>query len=131
MATICIDLDGVIADFKSEGQTYADVEPIPGAIEKVRSLKAHGHRIIIYTARHMKTCEGNLGLVVARVGGTTIDWLKRHGVPYDEIYFGKPWADVYVDDNAFRFRTWDDISADGANLPQSNEKKVAEGKAVP
>ena len=130
MATICIDLDGVIAGFKSEGQTYADVQPIPGAIEKVRSLKAYGHRIIIYTARHMKTCEGNLGLVIARVGGTTLEWLKRHGVPYDEIYFGKPWADVYIDDNAFRFRAWDDISADGANLPQSNEKKRAEGKAA-
>lgn len=125
MAILCIDLDGVIADFKKEGQTYADVAPIPGAIEKVRGLKAAGHHIIIYTARHMKTCQGNTGLVVARIGGITLDWLKRHEVPYDEIYFGKPWADIYIDDNALRFTSWTEIAADGSNLPSSTESKRA------
>jgi capsule biosynthesis phosphatase len=123
MATICIDLDGVLAGFKQEGQTYADVAPIPGAVEKVRGLKAAGHKIIIYSARHMKTCQGNAGLVVARVGGVTLEWLKRHDIPYDEIFFGKPWADVYIDDNAVRFHSWDDIAPDGSNLPASNETK--------
>jgi capsule biosynthesis phosphatase len=121
MATICIDLDGVVACFKNDGQTYGDVEPIPGALAKLNSLKAHGHRIILYTARHMKTCQGNVGLVAARIGHTTLDWLHRHNIPYDEIYFGKPWADVYIDDNAYRFRHWDDIEPDGSNLPASNE----------
>jgi len=131
MATICIDLDGVIADFKKEGQTYADCEPIAGAVQKVKSLKSQGHRIILYTARHMKTCQGNVGLVVARVGGITIDWLQRHDVPYDEIFFGKPWADIYIDDNAFRFQAWDQIAPDGSNLPQSNEKEQAKNKTSP
>jgi capsule biosynthesis phosphatase len=131
MATICIDLDGVVAGFKRDGQTYADVAPIPGAVEKLQGLKSHGHRIILYTARHMKTCEGNVGLVMARVGNVTLDWLKRHDVPYDEIYFGKPWADVYVDDNAFRFRAWDEIAQDGSNLPQSNEKSHDKTKTIP
>lgn len=125
MATICIDLDGVVASFKSDGQTYADVAPIPGAVEKIRSLKAHGHRIIIYTARHMKTCQGNVGLVMTRVGNITLDWLARHEIPYDEIFFGKPWADIYIDDNAFRFQSWDQITPDGASLPQSSEKTAA------
>ena len=123
MLKICIDLDGVVAGFKAEGQTYADVPPIPGAVEKLKSLKAAGHYLILYTARHMKTCQGNVGSVVARVGQITLDWLKRHEVPYDEIYFGKPWADIYIDDNAFRFRSWDEIAADGSSLPISNEKK--------
>lgn len=126
MATLCIDLDGVVASFKSEGQTYADVAPIPGAVEKLRAFKAAGHRIILHSARHMKTCNGNVGLVVARVGGTTLDWLKRHDVPYDEIYFGKPWADVYIDDNAFRFKAWSEIADDASNLPVSNEKSHAQ-----
>ena len=129
MATICIDLDGVIAGFKSEGQTYADVAPIPGAVEKVRALKASGHRIILHSARHMKSCNGNVGLVVARVGGITIDWLTRHDIPYDEIFFGKPWADVYIDDNALRFTGWDAIAGDGSNLPVSNEKTHAQVRA--
>ncbi len=113
------------ASFKQDGQTYADVAPIPGAAEKVRGLKAAGHKIIIYTARHMKTCQGNAGLVIARIGPMTLDWLKRHDIPYDEIYFGKPWADVYIDDNAVRFQTWDNFAADGSNLPVSNETQAS------
>jgi capsule biosynthesis phosphatase len=125
MAVICIDLDGVIASFKEGGQTYADVQPIPGAVDKLKALKAHGHRIILCTARHMKTCEGNVGLVVARIGQITLDWLRRHEIPYDEIHFGKPWADVYIDDNAMRFRQWSEIEPDGSNLPISNEASHA------
>ncbi len=120
---ICIDLDGVIAGFKQPGQTYADVAPIEGAIDKLKELKANGHHIIIFTARHMKTCEANVGKVVARVGLQTLDWLERHGVVYDEIFFGKPWADIYIDDNAFRFSNWDEIDGNGESLPVSNEKK--------
>ena len=131
MATICIDLDGVVAGFKKEGQTYADVLPIPKAVEKLCGLKANGHRIILYTARHMKTCQGNVGMVVARVGNITLDWLKRHEIPFDEIYFGKPWADVYIDDNALRFHSWDDIADDGSNLPESNEKNSRQPQATP
>lgn len=118
---ICIDLDGVIADFKREGQTYADVEPIPGAIEKLTSLKESGHYIIIQTARHMKTCGANVGLVTARVGKITLDWLEKHQIPYDEIYFGKPWAQVYIDDNAYRFSSWENIGNSGEGLPLYNE----------
>jgi len=125
MATICIDLDGVVAGFKNDGQTYADVQPIPGAIEKLKGLRASGHRIILNTARHMKTCNGNVGMVVARVGHITLEWLRVHDVPYDEIYFGKPWADIYIDDNAYRFKSWDEIEPDGSNLPRSNEEAHA------
>ncbi|MCB0428575.1 MAG: capsular biosynthesis protein [Flavobacteriales bacterium] len=120
---ICIDLDGVIAQLKDTGESYAEVRPVEGAIEKIRALKENGHYIIIYTARHMKTCEGNVGKVVMKQGKVTLEWLEKQGVPYDEIYFGKPWADVYIDDNAVRFNTWDDIRADGSSLPASRENQ--------
>ncbi|NVJ47783.1 MAG: capsular biosynthesis protein [Cytophagia bacterium] len=120
---ICIDLDGVIAGFKKAGQTYAEVDPIEGAIEKLKTLKENGHYIIIFTARHMKTCEANIGKVNARIGLQTLDWLDKHNVVYDEIFFGKPWADIYLDDNAFRFNNWDEIDGNGDSLPISNEKK--------
>ncbi len=29
------------------------------------------------------------------IGKTTLDWLEKPEVPYDEIYFGKPNARVY------------------------------------
>ncbi|MNW19162.1 hypothetical protein D3C71_2190280 [compost metagenome] len=34
-----------------------------------------------------------------------IDWLKKHNVPHDEIYVGKPWCGhegFYVDDKSIR-----------------------------
>lgn len=126
---ICIDLDGVICRLREPGQTYADLEPVPGAVEKVRALKAAGHYLIICTARHMKTCEGNVGMVVARQGAVTIDWLTRHGIPYDELHFGKPHAQIYIDDNALRFESWGAIDGDGSNLPNSTEHQKAAGHA--
>ena len=126
---ICIDLDGVICRLREPGQNYADVEPVPGAVEKLRQLKAAGHYIILCTARHMKTCEGNVGQVVARQGAVTLDWLKRHGIEYDEIHFGKPHAQVYIDDNALRFESWSSIAGDGSNLPASAEQRKAAEQA--
>ncbi|CAF1269671.1 unnamed protein product [Didymodactylos carnosus] len=40
------------------------------------------------------------GAVMADVALVTFDNMKKFGIPYDEVYFGKPWADVYVDDKA-------------------------------
>ena len=122
---ICFDLDGVICELRTNGESYADLKPVSGAVEKLKALKAAGHTIIINTGRHMKTCQGNVGLVLARQGQVTLAWLARYGIPYDEIYFGKPWADVYVDDNAHRFTCWDDIGADAQGLPEQNETATA------
>jgi len=118
---ICIDIDGVLCSLRREGETYRDVTPLPGAIEKVRALRAAGHVVILFTARHMKTCGGNVALVLARVGAITLEWLARYEIEYDEIHFGKPWADIYIDDNAMRFQRWADIAADGSNLTPSSE----------
>lgn len=122
---ICIDLDGVVCRLREPNQTYAELLPVPGAVERLRDLRAAGHYLILYTARHMKTCAGNVGQVVARQGGTTLDWLKRHDIEFDEFHFGKPHADVYIDDNAIRFESWDKIAADGSSLPLSNECRLA------
>jgi len=124
---ICIDLDGVIASFKKEGESYLDVAPIKGAREKMQSLKEAGHYLIIHTARHMKTCEGNVGKVVARQGSATLEWLAKHEIPYDELFFGKPWAEVYIDDNAYRFESWEKVGSNGEGLPKHAEK-VAKGE---
>lgn len=128
---ICLDIDGVICRLRAAGETYADLLPVPGAVEHVRGLKEAGHYVILQTARHMKTCGGNVGLTVARQGKTLLDWLERHGVPYDEIWFGKPQADIYIDDNGFRFESWDDLLPDGSNLPLNREKLLAQGAASP
>lgn len=76
----------------AEGVDYELATPLYDAIEDVQRLKRAGHTIIIQTARG---------------AGTGKDWRKvterqlaKWGVPYDELHFAKPWADVYVDDRA-------------------------------
>jgi capsule biosynthesis phosphatase len=103
---LSIDLDGVICEIdRSKG--YDELVPLAGAIEAIRELRAQGNYIIIHTARHMKTKESNVGQVIASKGLITLEWLKSNGIEYDEIYFGKPWADYYIDDNAIRFESWE------------------------
>lgn len=107
---IVIDLDGTICEIKKPGQSYMDVEPLPGAAEQIRLLRSQGHYIIIQSARNMATCESNLGKVMKNVGLITLEWLEKHGVEYDEIYFGKPNGHVYIDDRALRFESWGGIT---------------------
>ena len=127
---LCFDLDGVLCEIRRAGMSYADVQPIPGAAEKIRALRAAGHEIVIATARHMKSCDHSVGRVVARQGLVTLRWLESHGFEYDEIWFGKPHCDIYIDDNGFRFHSMDDIADDGSNLPVSSEKRAGNaGKA--
>jgi capsule biosynthesis phosphatase len=121
---ICIDIDGVICQLKLEGQTYEELLPVEGAAKKISSLRRSGHYIILNTARHMKTCEGNTGKVLKRISLITLQWLDKHDVEYDEIYFGKPWANIYIDDNAYRFTSWDSIDNSGEFLPHSTESKL-------
>ena len=56
--------------------------------------------IIIYTARRMTTHKSNVGKILADIGKITFDTLEKFDIPYDEIYFGKPQADFYIDDLA-------------------------------
>lgn len=107
---IVIDLDGTICPIKQNGQTYADLLPHEGAVDRLKQMKKDGHYIIIQTARNMATCESNLGKVIKNVGKITLDWLDKFDIPYDEIYFGKPNGEIYIDDRAFRFSEWSKIS---------------------
>lgn len=110
MIRIVIDLDGTICEIKTGDQHYADVLPLPGASKKLREFRAAGHYIIIQTARNMATQENNLGKVMKNVGLTTLEWLEKHEIEYDEIYFGKPNGHIYLDDRAVRFASWDEIT---------------------
>jgi len=107
---IVIDLDGTICAIKQPGQSYAELAPVTGAAEKLRELRHRGHYIIIHTARNMATCESNLGKVMKNVGLITLQWLEKHGIEYDELWFGKPNAEVYLDDRGIRFTGWDQIT---------------------
>lgn len=108
--TACVDFDGVIAQYEGDGNFNPHVfgEPVEGAIEALKKLKAEGWRIIIHTCR-----QDNEELRA---------WLVSKGIPYDQINspnpvvegeavkwgISKPMADVYIDDRAVRFTSWAD-----------------------
>jgi len=107
---IAVDLDGTICETKREGQPYADVLPLPGAIETLQSLKDRGYYIVIFTARNMRTYNGNLGAIIRNQAKTVIDWLDNWEVPYDELLFGKPHVDYFIDDKALPFKgNWSEM----------------------
>jgi len=107
---IAIDLDGTICSIKKPYQSYADLKPLPGAVELIKKLKRNNHYIIIVTARHMATCNSNMGVLIKKIAKITLDWLEKYDIEYDEIYFGKPNADIYIDDRAIRFNKWEEIN---------------------
>lgn len=97
---ICFDLDNTLVSYPTIPGDYTTVKPIEKNISLLRYIKKLGNTIIIYTARRMKTHNGNIGKVNNDIGKITYDTLKKFNIPYDEIYFGKPYADFYIDDLA-------------------------------
>ena len=74
---IVFDLDGVICELKKPSESYSEVNPKKGVIEKMKSLRDDGHYLIIHTGRHMKTCGGDITSVIEKIGKITEDWLKK------------------------------------------------------
>ena len=97
---ICFDLDNTLVSFPQIQNDYTSVKPIQKNINYLKYLKKFGHTIIIYTARKMQSSGSNIGLVNKNIGKITFDMLEKFDIPYDEIYFGKPYADFYIDDLA-------------------------------
>ena len=97
---ICFDLDNTLVSYPKVKGDYSSVEPITKNINFLKLLKELGHTIIIHTARRMKTHHGNVGAVISDIGRVTFDTLDKFEIPYDEIYFGKPYANFYIDDLA-------------------------------
>jgi capsule biosynthesis phosphatase len=98
----CFDLDNTLVTYPKVKGDYTTVEPINQNVNYLKFLKENGHTIIIYTARRMKTHGGNVGMVVQDIASITIETLNNFEIPYDELYFGKPYANYYIDDLAIK-----------------------------
>lgn len=96
----CFDLDNTLVTYPDIKGDYTTVRPIQKNITFLKHLKSHGHYIIIYTARRMLTHKGNVSKILKDIGKITFDTLEKFDIPYDEICFGKPHADYYIDDLA-------------------------------
>jgi capsule biosynthesis phosphatase len=94
----CFDLDGTLVTFPQKKGDYSTVRPILRNIKLVRHLHELGHTIIIQTARKMLTSHHNPGQAAKLAHESVFDTLEKFQIPFDEIYFGKPFAHFYVDD---------------------------------
>ena len=98
---ICFDLDNTLVSSPKIQNDYTTVEPLDEIIEIAKNLKREGHTIIVYTARRMLTHKHNVGAVIKDIGKLTYETLEKFGIPFDELVFGKPIADIYIDDKAY------------------------------
>lgn len=96
--TICVDLDGVLADYSQGWQGIDHIgDPLPGAVEFVKKLNKLG-RVVIFTCR----CNPAVNKDVIMAEAHVAVWLVKHDFEYDEICTerGKPIASAYIDDRA-------------------------------
>jgi uncharacterized HAD superfamily protein len=84
-------------DFVHASENLIKDKPNLPMIELAKNYKEDGFEVIILTGRPESTRK------------TTKEWLQKYNIPYDEIYFGKPSADYYVDDKGYRLENWDDL----------------------
>jgi capsule biosynthesis phosphatase len=120
---IVIDLDGTLT-VDDPGVAYSDKRPNFPVVAKLREYHAAGCQIVIMTARNMRTFNESIGKINAVTLPIALDWLKRHDVPFDEIYVGKPWCGsdgFYVDDKAVRPSEFAQLSYDEIRVLLANE----------
>ena len=89
-------MDGTICEDKSTFERSL-ANMLPNAKEVINNWYDSGHTIIIYTARGWS--EYNM----------TKRWLDDFGVKYHQLLCGKPIGDVWIDDRAIKFESWDRI----------------------
>ena len=100
----CFDLDNTLVTFPKKKGDYSTCDPIYHNIRYLNFLKEKGHYIIIFTARRMKTFNGNIKKVIKNIKKITLKQLQKFNIKYDELIFGKPYADFYIDDLAINSR---------------------------
>lgn len=88
---VCVDLDGVLARYEGWSGKEQIGEPIPGALEFMRTLTTFA-KAVIHTSR-VET-DKDARLIEA--------WLDTHAIPFDHVHVGpaKPKAVAFIDDRA-------------------------------
>lgn len=103
--TFIFDIDGTICPIKKTEENYEDLIPYPEIVKKIKFYHEQGAKIILFTSRNMKTYNGNLGLINKNTAKILSAWLLKWDIPYDEIFYGKPWPGekgFYIDDRSLR-----------------------------
>lgn len=109
LKTICFDIDNVICR-TGAAKDYSKSVPIKKNIKVINEAYNNGFKITLYTARYMGKCKGNLTQVKKKIKPLTLKQLKKWGVKYHKIYFGKPSFDLFIDDKSlFYKKNWSNL----------------------
>lgn len=104
---LAIDFDGVLHNADKgwgDGTCYGN--PLPGSIEAIKALSKK-YKIVIFTAK----AKADRPLVNGKTGTQLVyEWFEKYDlVDYvDSITSEKPRAELYIDDNGYRFTNWKD-----------------------
>ncbi|EGR0057847.1 capsular biosynthesis protein [Vibrio vulnificus] len=126
MKKLVMDLDGTLT--MANTSDYRNVLPRKNVVKKLKEYKEMGYSITIFTARNMRTYEGNLGKINIYTLPIITEWLDRYEIPYDEIIVGKPWCGhegFYVDDRAIRPSEFEKLSSDEVSQIFDKEMKCS------
>jgi len=99
MQTLVVDIDNTIC-MKEDEEDYTKAVPINTVCDAIKNAHKDGIYIILFTSRNMRSFKGSIGLINKITAPILLKWLADHKIPYDEIYFGKPWGNSvsYIDD---------------------------------
>lgn len=104
---VAIDFDGVLHNAHlgwGDGTCYGD--PLPGAIDAIKELSKK-YKIIIFTAK----AKPDRPLVNGKTGVELVkEWFEKHNILgyIHDVTSEKPRAELYIDDNGYRFENWND-----------------------
>ena len=90
---VVIDIDGTICEEKPLHEKIF-ARPLPNAVESVNKISENNF-VMLYTAR----CWSQYKI--------TKKWLDDNGVKYDVLICGKPIYDIWIDDRAIKFTSWE------------------------
>jgi len=102
--TFCFDIDGVIC--RTHKNHYSSAKPIKKSIEIINKLYLNNY-IIIFTSRYMGRNKDNIKKAKSQGYSLTLKQLKKWGLNFHELRFGKPSFDFFLDDkNVFFKKKW-------------------------
>jgi len=102
MKKFCFDIDGVIC--RTINSNYKSSKPNHKVIKVINKLYDQGHYIIIFTARYMGRNKENISLAKKQGYKFTFNQLKKWGLKFNKLIFGKPSFDLVVDDRSIFFK---------------------------
>lgn len=107
MKRYCFDIDGTICSITD--CKYDDALPFKDRIEYVNFLYDQGNHITYFTARGMRTLNGDIEKVNKTWYELTEIQLSLWGCKYHDLLLGKPSADYYIDDKGISNDFWERI----------------------